>query len=186
VQDPECGGDRDESRPASPRYSEQQWPRCEYRGGHAGQRVHAGYGNNRIVQFSPSGVVLATWGSKGTGSGQFSDPEAVGVDGQGDIFVADTGNNRVEKLHRLGHFFCSGARREVHSANLLGPLGSRSTVAATCTWLTPVTGASRSSIPLGNSLRTGRIAYRRFKPRQCGGGCAGQRVPGRRAEPKRG
>src|SRR5207249_9191707 len=37
-------------------------------------------GHTRIVKFSPDGHVLSSWGSKGSGDGQFNDPTSVAVD----------------------------------------------------------------------------------------------------------
>ena len=61
-------------------------------------------GNNRIEQFSRSGILLLQWGSQGSAEGQFSDPEAVAVDQNGDVFVADSGNHRIEKFTTSGVF----------------------------------------------------------------------------------
>ena len=43
-----------------------------------------------------SGEFLSKWGSKGSGDGEFSNPHAIAVDGSGKVYVADTGNNRVQ------------------------------------------------------------------------------------------
>jgi DNA-binding beta-propeller fold protein YncE len=53
-------------------------------------------GNARVQVFSPDGVPLRTFGSQGTGPGQFDSPNKLQVDAQGLIYVADTGNDRVE------------------------------------------------------------------------------------------
>jgi RHS repeat-associated protein len=56
-------------------------------------------GNNRLVEFTGEGSFIRTYGSAGTGSGQFSEPEGIGFwenrEGEGVLFVADRGNNRV-------------------------------------------------------------------------------------------
>jgi tripartite motif-containing protein 71 len=44
------------------------------------------------------------WGSEGTADGQFSAPEAVAADGSGNIFVADIGNDRVQRFSSSGVF----------------------------------------------------------------------------------
>jgi tripartite motif-containing protein 71 len=62
--------------------------------------------NSRIVSLNPStgawnGVLPIT---KGTGAGQIEDPEGIAVDASGNIWVADTGNNRVEEFTSAGAF----------------------------------------------------------------------------------
>ena len=44
------------------------------------------------------GTFLTTWGSSGTGNGQFAGPGGIKVDGSGNVFVADSGNNRIQKF----------------------------------------------------------------------------------------
>jgi sugar lactone lactonase YvrE len=52
-------------------------------------------GNSRIMKFSASGKFLKSWGTKGTGSGQFMGPHGLALDSRGRLFVADRGNARV-------------------------------------------------------------------------------------------
>ena len=47
---------------------------------------------------------LATWGENGTGPGQFKASQAISVDPSGFLYVADTGNYRVQKLNSMGYF----------------------------------------------------------------------------------
>jgi hypothetical protein len=54
--------------------------------------------NDRIQKFSPTGVPLARWGTLGSGPGQFNGPLGIAVDQQGNIFVADVANHRIQKL----------------------------------------------------------------------------------------
>jgi DNA-binding beta-propeller fold protein YncE len=64
--------------------------------------------HNRILVYSPTGTLLARFGtgggngSSGSGAGEFNHPEAVAVDGTGDIYVADTDNNRIVELSPAG------------------------------------------------------------------------------------
>jgi hypothetical protein len=58
------------------------------------------------------GTFLGKFGGQGSGAGQFFDPEALAVDQNGNVFVADTGNvfvadrfnNRVQKFTNTGTF----------------------------------------------------------------------------------
>ncbi|HEU5314504.1 MAG TPA: hypothetical protein VFX49_00210, partial [Chloroflexota bacterium] len=56
----------------------------------------------RIVKISPAGDVLAQWGADGKSVGQFERLEAVAVDGAGNLYAADAGNNRIQKLTPSG------------------------------------------------------------------------------------
>ncbi|MGA3192837.1 MAG: carboxypeptidase regulatory-like domain-containing protein [Candidatus Bathyarchaeia archaeon] len=47
---------------------------------------------------------LKTWGSYGSGIGEFNNPTAVAVDSYGHVYVADAGNNRVEEFDNDGDF----------------------------------------------------------------------------------
>jgi tripartite motif-containing protein 71 len=55
--------------------------------------------NGRVQQFTEAGEYVNKFGSKGTGSGQFSFgwPMGIASNDEGVIWVADTGNNRVQR-----------------------------------------------------------------------------------------
>jgi DNA-binding beta-propeller fold protein YncE len=55
-------------------------------------------GNNRVQEFSPTGVSLNRWGTQGTGSLQFNSPSDVAADPNGTLYVSDSKNKRIEKL----------------------------------------------------------------------------------------
>src|SRR5439155_25652794 len=62
-------------------------------------------GRTRIVKFSPDGHVLSSWGSKGSGDGQFNDPTSVAVDSTSNkVYVADPRNSRIQVFDPNGKF----------------------------------------------------------------------------------
>ena len=57
-----------------------------------------------VSVFSPSGKKLRSFGTRGSGHGQFTQPEGVAVDGEGNILVADFDNHRIQKFTAEGQF----------------------------------------------------------------------------------
>jgi sugar lactone lactonase YvrE len=49
-----------------------------------------------------AGTYVSKFGSTGTTDGKFNNPRAMAIDGSGNIFVADYGNNRVQKFDSSG------------------------------------------------------------------------------------
>src|SRR5262245_39846581 len=52
-------------------------------------------------------VLLADWGTYGSGAGQFINPWGLAVDGSGNVFVADASNHRIQKFTSSGAFVTS-------------------------------------------------------------------------------
>ena len=63
-----------------------------------------GYGNSRVAKFSKDGKFIKTWGSKGTGPGQFNLPHAVVIDSRNRVLVGDRSNKRVQVFDLDGNF----------------------------------------------------------------------------------
>jgi DNA-binding beta-propeller fold protein YncE len=64
-----------------------------------------GIGNtNRIAKFDKDGRFIKHWGSTGNAQGQFSGIEALVVDAQDNVYVADAGNKRVQVFDSDGNF----------------------------------------------------------------------------------
>jgi DNA-binding beta-propeller fold protein YncE len=62
-------------------------------------------GRNRTVKFSPNGQVLASWGSEGSGDGEFRGNSSVAVDpGSNRVYVADPMNSRIQVFDSAGKF----------------------------------------------------------------------------------
>ena len=62
-------------------------------------------GRNRIVKFSPNGQVLASWGSEGSGDGQFRGLSSVAVDPiNNKVYVTDSMNSRIQVFDSNGKY----------------------------------------------------------------------------------
>lgn len=57
-----------------------------------------------IVKFDAAGNYLSNFGSSGSGNGQLQDPEGMAFDADGNIYVADAGNNRIQKFDANGNY----------------------------------------------------------------------------------
>jgi DNA-binding beta-propeller fold protein YncE len=66
--------------------------------------VVANTANREIMKFSLDGELLDRWKRKGSGEGEFRWPRNVAVDREGNIYVADTDNERAQKLDQDGKF----------------------------------------------------------------------------------
>jgi DNA-binding beta-propeller fold protein YncE len=67
--------------------------------------VVADTGNDRIEFYNPTTATrLGAFGSFGSGAGQLNSPRDIAIDGAGNIYVADAGNNRVQKFTSTGTF----------------------------------------------------------------------------------
>jgi hypothetical protein len=60
--------------------------------------------NNRVVKLDKEGRFIKHWGSTGEGPGEFRGPKAIAVDAQGNVYVADAGNKRVQVFDSEGAF----------------------------------------------------------------------------------
>ena len=56
----------------------------------------------RVLKFDKTGKLVATWGKKGTGQGEFDQPHTLAMDSQGRLFVGDRGNNRIVIMDQNG------------------------------------------------------------------------------------
>jgi sugar lactone lactonase YvrE len=65
---------------------------------------HGGNTNARIVKFDKDGKFIKTWGTKGSGPGQFDAPHGLAMDSAGRLFVADRSNSRIQIFDQDGKF----------------------------------------------------------------------------------
>ena len=66
--------------------------------------VSDGYGNARIVKFSKDGEYLLQWGRRGTAPGEFALPHNLATDAQGNVYVTDRDNHRIQVFDGEGNF----------------------------------------------------------------------------------
>ena len=59
---------------------------------------------NRVAKFDKDGKFITQWGSTGTGQGQFRGVKSVVVANNGDVYVADYGNSRIEVFDGDGKY----------------------------------------------------------------------------------
>ncbi len=60
-------------------------------------------GNSQIKKFDSTGKLLLSWGSFGSGNGQFRNPSGIFID-QKYVYISDTGNARIQKFDKNGNF----------------------------------------------------------------------------------
>jgi DNA-binding beta-propeller fold protein YncE len=66
--------------------------------------VTDGYGNARVHKFSPDGRLLFSWGEPGDGDGQFRVPHGIAVDRNGEVYIADRENSRIQIFAPNGEY----------------------------------------------------------------------------------
>jgi NHL repeat len=65
--------------------------------------ISDGYFNSRIAKLNSNGDWIKSWGSYGSGPGQFILPHNLQVDRDGNVFVADRSNNRIQVFDSDGN-----------------------------------------------------------------------------------
>ena len=78
--------------------------------------VADGYGNSSVHRFSATGDYISSFGSPGSGPGQFRVPHSVRVSQDGRVYVADRENHRVQVFTAEGEF-------QAEWTDFKGPMG---------------------------------------------------------------
>ena len=60
--------------------------------------------NNRIQMYSLDGDFQGQWGSEGDGEGEFNLPWGISDDSEGNIYIADWRNDRIQKFDSNGNY----------------------------------------------------------------------------------
>jgi NHL repeat-containing protein len=64
--------------------------------------ISDGYVNSRIAKVDKEGNWLRSWGEPGSEPGQLNTPHSIAVDAQGQVYVADRGNRRIQVFDSEG------------------------------------------------------------------------------------
>lgn len=78
-----------------------------------------------VQQFTADGDFIRGWGIDGFGDGEFRSPRDIAVDAAGRVYVADTGNSRVQRFSADGEFIDAfGQEHILHAWSIaVGPDG---------------------------------------------------------------
>jgi DNA-binding beta-propeller fold protein YncE len=66
--------------------------------------VSDGYGNAAVHKYSPDGKLLFSWGTSGSGRGEFNLPHNIHCDADGFVYVADRENHRIQIFDGNGRY----------------------------------------------------------------------------------
>jgi DNA-binding beta-propeller fold protein YncE len=66
--------------------------------------ISDGYVNSRVAKVDKEGNWLKSWGELGDGPGQFNTPHSIATDADGNVYVADRGNRRIQVFDGDGEF----------------------------------------------------------------------------------
>jgi NHL repeat len=66
--------------------------------------ISDGYVNSRVAKFDKDGNWVKSWGEPGDQPGQFHTPHNIAVDADGNVYVADRGNARIQVFDGDGNF----------------------------------------------------------------------------------
>jgi len=66
--------------------------------------ISDGYINSRVAKVDKDGNWLKSWGDRGKEPGQFNTPHSIATDANGNVYVADRGNHRIQVFDGGGKF----------------------------------------------------------------------------------
>src|SRR5713226_7517355 len=116
--------------------------------------ISDGYINSRIAKVDRNGNWLKSWGDRGTKPGEFNTPHSIAADAQGNIYVADRGNRRIQVFDGEGGFlreirinvpYDAGAGRSPWRRGRPGRCASRPGRTRCCSRRTPIRAGCTSS-----------------------------------------
>jgi sugar lactone lactonase YvrE len=66
--------------------------------------ISDGYGNARVHKYDPAGRLIKSWGTWGSGPGQFELSHCVRIDRYGRVWVCDRTNDRIQLFDMEGNY----------------------------------------------------------------------------------
>ena len=66
--------------------------------------ISDGYVNSRVAKFDKDGDWVKSWGERGKGPGEFNLLHTIAADAQGNIYVGDRNNRRIQVFDTDGNF----------------------------------------------------------------------------------
>jgi sugar lactone lactonase YvrE len=80
------------------------------------------YSSSKVNKFASNENFLLSWGGPGTANGQFANPQAIGIDGSGRIYVCD-GVNRIQIFDSNGTYLGTWGVSGTGDGQLYQPMG---------------------------------------------------------------
>ena len=75
------------------------------------------------IAYAETSIFILKFGSYGSGDAQFINPERVAIDSSGNLYVADFGNNRVQKFTSDGFFITKWGSQGSGDGQFINPIG---------------------------------------------------------------
>jgi sugar lactone lactonase YvrE len=79
-------------------------------------------GDHTIYKFNSDGTLAAQWGAPGSGNGQISDPQAIGLDSSGNVYVTDI-SDRIQEFTSSGTYLMQWGSSGSGNYQFDGPMG---------------------------------------------------------------
>ncbi len=78
---------------------------------------------NAVTKYDTSWNVVTTWGSSGTGNGQFGNIWGMGIDSSDNVYVSDNNLNRIQKFDSDGNYLLQWGTAGSGNGQFTGPNG---------------------------------------------------------------
>jgi hypothetical protein len=111
-------------------------------------------GGGRVQKFTNSGVFITSWGSVGSGYGQFDGAYGVAVDTSGNVYVIDRNNHRVERFDSTGKLIAMWGRLSLNFFGVDGWFQTPTGIAVDTSgnvFVTDIIRVQKFSCPLGST-----------------------------------